>query len=160
MDPDIASQPSEHDKDFIRLYKLLYDANKKFAYTAKNELNSSLHAENVRKYIKGLHEINEKISNELKKYTKMIAGIDETTDNIVNLEKPETYEMFISLLSPENQLKIPEFGISVRQFYNMYRMTNDLKNMVLGARLSGTKKSKHRRRKTKRKKIHRRSYRN
>jgi hypothetical protein len=150
MDPDVASQPSDHDKYFIRRYKLLRDANQKAKYTAEEELNYRLDEKNVRDYIKEIHEINKKISNDLKKYRNIVAILDETDSNIVRLDDPNTYPNYISELSPENQVKITEFGNSVKQFNDTYRMTNDLLKMVNMTQSirHGTGKSKRKRRKT------------
>jgi len=163
MDPDVASQPSDHDKYFIKRYKLLRDANQKAKYTAEEELNYKLDEQYVRDYIKEFHEINKKISNDLKRYRNIVANLDETDSNIVRLDDPNTYPNYINELSPENQVKITEFGNSVKQFNDTYRMTNDLMKLVNMTRvsISGTGKSKHERRKTsKKRRLKRRTKRN
>jgi hypothetical protein len=68
MDRDAESQPTEHDKEFIKIYKLIHLANDRAAYTARKTLNSRLSEDNIKEYIKEIHKLFNGTSKAIKKY--------------------------------------------------------------------------------------------
>jgi len=122
MDRDAESQPTEHDKEFIKLYKLIHLANDRAAYTASKTLNSRLSEPEIKEYINELHKNFVKMSKVIKNYRDKIANVD----NEVVLNNHRTYPNYFDLLTPENQRKIHLFEKSVDDFEDGYKMVNEL----------------------------------
>lgn len=138
MDPDLAAQPTDNDIAFVSRYKLVHQANQKAVYTAENALNSRLDDPRIKRYIKELYKNYQGILANLKKYKVDITSIDGPQ---VDLEDSSTYPIYYSLLSPDNQAKIPLFENSLKEFANSYKMSHELANSI------ATGKSRRRRRK-------------
>lgn len=125
MDQDAESQPTEHDKEFIKMYKLIHIANDKAAYTASKTLNSRLSEPEVKEYIKELYKNFVKMSEVMKKFRDKIANVDSG----VVLNNHRTYPNYFHLLSSENQRKIEAFERSLDAFEESYKMVKDLNKL-------------------------------
>lgn len=126
MDRDAASQPTEHDKEFIRIYKLIHLANEKALFSASEELNSRLSEASTKRYIRELVTNFEKISKILKKYRDNIATVDP---NVV-LNDRTTYPTYVDLLSSENKRKLGLFEKSIDDFEKSDKMIRELNKLI------------------------------